>query len=346
VDRVPARDRRDLAVQVGDAEVSARLRLLGLMVRPRAAITMWTFLVIGLARHAGPTISVDLVWATVALAASYAVATSVNDLADVEIDRTNGLRDASRPLATGAASVGDLRWTAATAGVVAVAATIPLGARGLAVIGPCLFVDVVYSATPARLSRRWTLAPVALTVAYVALPYLLGIVVAGGTWGAADAPLVAGLSILFFARIILKDVRDRLGDAAHGKQTLLLRLGKGATCAISIVAAVAGIAAIVLAIRPPAPIVVAVALDGCAIVWMLARLRVTTDPTAELVTIGTAARAGNVLLIAVIAWLLLSAQGAPAAQASLVVVVLTVVAAVGFLDLALRPERARVAYKA
>ena len=72
--------------------MSARLRLLGLMVRPRAAITMWTFLVIGLARHAGPTISVDLVWATVALAASYAVATSVNDLADVEIDRTNGDR--------------------------------------------------------------------------------------------------------------------------------------------------------------------------------------------------------------------------------------------------------------
>jgi len=113
----------------------ARLRLLGLMVRPRAAITMWTFLVIGLARHAGPTISVDLVWATLALAASYAVATSVNDLADVEIDRTNGLRDASRPLATGAASVTDLRWTAASAGAIAVAAAVPLGAPGLAVIG-------------------------------------------------------------------------------------------------------------------------------------------------------------------------------------------------------------------
>jgi 4-hydroxybenzoate polyprenyltransferase len=326
--------------------MTARLRLLGLMVRPRAAITMWTFLVIGLARHAGPTISVDLAWATMALAASYAVATSVNDLADVEIDRTNGLRDASRPLATGAASATDLRWTAATAGVVAVAAAIPLGAAGIAVIGLCLAVDVAYSATPARLSRRWTLAPIALTVAYVALPYVLGIVVAHGTWGAADAPLVAGLCILFFARIILKDVRDRLGDAAHGKPTMLLRLGKGATCAASIVAAVIGIAAIVLAIRPPAVILVTMALDGAGIVWMLTRLRTTTDPTAELVTIGTAARAGNVLLITVIAWLLLLAQGASAAQASLLVATLTGVAAAGFLDLALRPERARVAYKA
>lgn len=325
--------------------MTARLRLLGLMVRPRAAITMWTFLVIGLARHAGPTISADLVWATIALAASYAVATSMNDITDLQIDRTNGLRDASRPLATGVASVADIRWTAATAGVIAVAAALPLGASGLAVIGLCLAVDVAYSATPARLSRRWTLAPVALTAAYVALPYLLGIVVAHGAWDAADTPLVAGLCVLFFARIILKDVRDRLGDATHGKRTLLLRLGKDMTCLISIVAAAVGVGVIVLAIQPPAPVVVAIALDAAAIVWMLTRLRVTTDPTAELVTIGTAARAGNALLIAVIAWLLLSAQGAPPAQASLVIATLTAIAAVGFLDLALRPERARVAYK-
>ncbi len=326
--------------------MNARLRLLGLMVRPRAAITMWTFLVIGLARHAGPTISADLCWATIAVAASYAVATSVNDIADVEIDRANGLRDATRPLATGAASAADLRCTAVTAGVVAVAAAIPLGARGLVVIGLCLAVDVVYSATPARLSRRWTIAPIVLTVAYVSLPYWLGIVVAHDHWRPFDAPLLVGLCVLFFARIILKDVRDRLGDASHGKPTLLLRLGKDATCAISIVAALAGIVTIVVAIRPPVPIVAAIALDAIGIVWMLLRLRVTADPKGELVAIGTAARAGNVLLIAVLTCLLLSAQGAARAQASLVVAVVTAVAAVGFLNLALRPERARVAYKA
>ena len=82
------------------------------MVRPRAAITMWTFLVIGLARHAGPTSPLDLVWATIALAASYAVATSANDIADVEIDRANGLRDASRRSRPAPPTVADLRWTA------------------------------------------------------------------------------------------------------------------------------------------------------------------------------------------------------------------------------------------
>jgi 4-hydroxybenzoate polyprenyltransferase len=316
------------------------------MARPRAAITMWTFLVIGLARHAGPTVSADLLWATIALAASYVVATSTNDIGDVAIDRANGLRDASRPLATGVATVADLRWTAGVGAGVAMLAAIPLGDTGLAVIALCLAVDVAYSATPARLSRRWTLAPVALTVAYVALPYGLGIVVAHDRWRSLDAALLAGLCILFFARIILKDVRDRLGDAEHGKTTLLLRLGKDATCGISIAAAVAGIATIAVAIHPPVPILIAIALDGLAIVWMLARLRRTVDPAAELVAIGTAARAGNALLIAVLTWLLLSAQGAPAKQASLVVITLTAVAAVGFLDLALRPERARIAYKA
>ena len=127
---------------------------------------------------------------------------------------------------------------------------------------------------------------------------------------------------------------------------MLLRLGKNATCAVSIVAAICGIVTIVAAIRPPAPIVAAMAVDGAAIAWMLLRLRRTSDPTGELVTIGTAARAGNALLIAVLAWLLLSSQGAPAAQASLIVVTLTAVAAIGFLDLALRPGRARIAYKA
>ncbi|MDP9184743.1 MAG: UbiA family prenyltransferase, partial [Actinomycetota bacterium] len=148
-----------------------RVRLLARMMRPRAAMTMWAFMVIGLARHAGPTISIDLLTATIALLASYAVATSTNDIADVEIDRANGLRDANRPLATGAATIGDLRWTARIAATGALVAAIPLGPAGLGVIGLCLAVDVAYSSAPAMLSRRWTLAPVVLTVAYVALPY-------------------------------------------------------------------------------------------------------------------------------------------------------------------------------
>jgi 4-hydroxybenzoate polyprenyltransferase len=282
--------------------------------------------------------------ATVALGAGYAVATSLNDIADVDIDRANGLRDRSRPLATGAASTADLRRVAAGGTVTAAVASLPLGPAGVAAIGLMLAIAFCYSAGPMQLSRRWALAPIALTVAYVALPYWLGVTVAHARWSIADAPLMLGLCVLFFARIILKDVRDRLGDAAHAKQTLLLRLGKGATCAIAAAGAVTGLAVVVLALRPSAPVALAIALDGGAIVWMLLRLRTTVDPVRELVTIGTAAKAGNAALIAVIAWLLLARQGAPG-EASLLVLLLTAVAAWNILALATHPERARIAYK-
>jgi 4-hydroxybenzoate polyprenyltransferase len=320
--------------------------LLGRMVRPRVVITMWTFMVIGLARHAGPRIGTDLVAATLALAASYAVATSVNDVADVDIDRANGLMDRSRPLALGVATPGELRRVARVAAVGAFAAAIPLGPTGLAVVGLCLAVDVCYSAAPIRLSRRWTLAPIALTIAYVALPYWLGIVVAHDRWRGVDIPLVVGLCVLFFARIVLKDIRDRLGDAAYGKRTLLLRLGKDATCILSVVCAVVGSSIIVLAIAPPPLVRVALGLDTAAIVWMLLRLRRIADPTVELVTIGTAARAGNLLLVTVLASLLLAGRAADPTMVTKLVGFLTAVAGVSFLDLAIRPERARIVYKA
>ena len=123
--------------------IARMLSLLARMVRPRVAITMWTFMIVGVARHSGPTVSLDLLAATIALAASYAVATSLNDVADVDIDRTNGLRDRSRPLVVGTAGPGDLRRTAGVAaGVAAVGAGPPRAARH-GVLGVCVGVAVV-----------------------------------------------------------------------------------------------------------------------------------------------------------------------------------------------------------
>jgi 4-hydroxybenzoate polyprenyltransferase len=291
-------------------------------------------------------VSLDLLAATIALAASYAVATSLNDVADLDIDRTHGLRDRSRPLVLGTAGPGDLRRTAGLGASVAAAAAVPLGAAGLGVIGLCLAVDFFYSAGPVRLSRRWTLAPVGLTIAYVALPYWLGIVVAHGSWSGVDVGLLLGLCILFFARIILKDIRDRLGDAAHGKPTALLRLGKSATCSVSVVGAVVGTAILVLAVAGPPAVSFVLVAAGTAIVWMLLRLCGTEEPALEQVAIGTAARAGNAMLITIIAWLLLLGQHATTTQVSAFVLALGAVFATSFLSLALHPERVRIAYKA
>lgn len=91
-------------------------RLLLRMMRLKVLVTLWTFLLIGLARHAGPMPYGGLALAVLALAAGYAVATTANDISDIEIDRMNRPLDPGRPLVTGDASVPDLWRTNALAG--------------------------------------------------------------------------------------------------------------------------------------------------------------------------------------------------------------------------------------
>lgn len=320
--------------------------LLVRMMRLKVVVTLWTFLLLGLARHAGPMPSGKLTLALLALGAGYAVATTANDIADIDIDRVNRPRDAGRPLVTGDATVSDLWRTNALAGGIAFAAAIPLGTQGLAIVGSSLAVSYAYSVGPIRLSHRWTLAPIALALAYVALPYALGVAIAGNGWDGRDVPLVAGLFVLFVARIVLKDFRDRLGDAAFGKPTLLVRLGKRATCLVSATGAALGTAVLITGLHVPMPVAAMLALCGIGIEWMLIRLANTDDPRLEQVAIGIAARAGNGLLVLALAFLLLQADGADRQTIVAILAYVLGVFAVSFLDAALHPERVRIGYKA
>jgi hypothetical protein len=67
---------------------------------------------------------------------------------------------------------------------------------------------------------------------------------------------------------------------------------------------------------------------------------------AEQVAIGIAARAGNGLLLAILALLILRAQGADERAIVAVVGCLVAVFAASFLDAAIHPERVRIGYKA
>jgi 4-hydroxybenzoate polyprenyltransferase len=323
-----------------------QISLLVGMMRLKVVVTLWTFLLLGLARHTAHLTSPRLGSALLALGAGYAAATTTNDIADIGIDRVNRPRDSSRPLVTGDASVSDLWRTNAIAAGVAVAAAVPLGATGAAIVGTSLLVSYAYSVGPIRLSHRWTLAPIALAVAYVALPYALGTTIAGGKWGLGDVPLIGGLFILFFARIILKDLRDRLGDMRFGKPTLLLRIGKRATCVASMTAAAVGTTALIASLRVPASVAVLLGTCGLGIGWMLLRLARSNDERAEQVAIGIAARAGNGLLLAILALLILRAQAADERTIVAIVGCLVAVFAVSFLDAAIHPERVRIGYKA
>jgi 4-hydroxybenzoate polyprenyltransferase len=229
------------------------------------------------------------------------------------------------------------------AAALALAAAMPLGRRGVALVGVSLVVSAAYSARPLRISHRVAGAPVLLGVAYVLVPSCLGLVAAGGRVTDAASRFSAALFFLFTARIVLKDFRDRDGDARYGKPTLLLRHGKDATCAISMTALLVGDALLTstLALWPAT---VAQLFVG-AIALMVARLRNTSDRHGEQVAIGIGARAGNGLLLCVLGWLLLAADGASRAEAATFVGVLALLFLGTVAVLAVQPERAVIGYK-
>jgi 4-hydroxybenzoate polyprenyltransferase len=225
-------------------------RLYVVMLRYRVAAMVALFMLLGAAREGPLELGARYLLAALALASSYVAATALNDLADEEIDRVNHPRDAGRPLVEGTATRRELLVLHFVASAAAMLAAAPLGTRALGLIAASLLISQLYSARPARLSYRVAGAPLALGVAYVQVPYKLGIVAAGGDLRHAWSWLAGALFLLFAARIGLKDFRDREGDALYGKPTVLLRFGKKATCATSLCALAAADGLLAVALEP------------------------------------------------------------------------------------------------
>jgi 4-hydroxybenzoate polyprenyltransferase len=286
------------------------------MTRYRSTLTMVTFMLAGFVWHRPqPGLTAGLLLAAVALAATYAALTSLNDIADERIDRVNLRGHADRPLVAATASRRDLVLLAVAAAVLGVAC----GALAGPIVGGMVLISVVlyaqYSLPPLRVSHRPLLTPFFLALGYSALPYLIGVVVAGDRLGARDVFLLPALVCLFLARIVLKDLRDRRGDAVAGKPTFLLRHGKPATCAFSLAALAAGSVLLLAALRD-VPLLAAGTLPFLAALAVLevrlARARALLD---EVILVGLGARIGNGLLLTLLGMVLLRGQGAdPTAQ--------------------------------
>jgi 4-hydroxybenzoate polyprenyltransferase len=315
------------------------------MVRWRVAVTLWFFLLIGAAAQGPLAPGVALLLATASLAASYVVATTVNDIADRDVDRVNHPQDPGRPLVTGAASERDLWRTNAIAAPLALATAAVAGGPFLAVSSASLAIGYAYSLRPIRLSYRTWLAPTILSVAYAIVPYVLGLLSAGGAIDRVDVLLCAALYSLFLARINLKDFRDRAGDAAYGKPTLLLAHGKNLTCAVTGIALLVGCAALVAALGGQPGVVAIVSFFGAVILSTLWRLWRTSDPRAEQIAIGLGAKMGNGLLACTLASLILQAQGAPEGMRVLTMAFFALVYGAVFLALNDRPDEIEIAYK-
>jgi 1,4-dihydroxy-2-naphthoate polyprenyltransferase len=321
-------------------------RLYVRMLRYRVAAMVWMFMLLGAAYPAGlPAFSLDYVWATIALASSYVAATSVNDIADREIDRINHPCDAGRPLVTGEACERDLWLLDGVATGAALVSAALLGIAALAIVCLSLVIGIVYSLRPVRLSYRTWLAPLALATAYVAIPYSLGLLVAERSPGAGDLVLGSGLYTLFVARIVLKDFRDRPGDAAYGKPTLLLRFGKPVTCAASLAALLLGAALLLATTRDALALQALVVLFVVAVAAMLDRLRRSPEGHAEQVAIGIGAKLGNGLLVSLLTWFVLIGERAPPDQRLAVLAALAALFGASFAALVARPDAAVIGYK-
>ena len=322
------------------------LLLYARMLRHRVAVMIWMFMLLAVAFHGGLAgLSWDLLFATVLLASSYVAATTVNDLADLPIDRVNHPGDRGRPLVTGEAVPAQLVAVNALGAVGALAAATSLGSVAVAIALGALAVGYAYSVGPVRLSYRTYAAPIALAVAYVLVPYAVGLVTARARPTVHDVLFAASLFFLFVARIVLKDFRDREGDTRYGRPTLLLRFGKGVTCAVSAAALVTGDALLLAALRPPLAVGAPLELYVVAIAWMLARLWRSAEGRGEQVAIGIGARMGNGLLVATLGGLALSGEGAPLAVSILLAVSLLAVYGGSFVALVAHPEEALIGYK-
>ena len=316
------------------------------LLRYRVAVMIILFMLLGAAWHRGLTsIDAPVLLMILALASSYVSATSVNDIADREIDRINHPGDKGRPLVTGAARTADLWVLFVVSSVLAVALGLAAGPGAAGIMLLSVSIGALYSLPPAMLSYRTFLAPLTLALAYVGIPYWAGVMIVGESLLTSDLPLLTALYLLFASRILLKDFRDREGDAAFGKPTFLLKCGKKATCLASLCVLCAGDALLVASLADKWWLAVLLQLYIVSIMIMLYRLYRANSRKDEQLSIGVGAKMGNGLLMTLLGALILWNQGADWITQSVFGLALTTIYILNFIDFLRHPERAVIGYK-
>lgn len=323
------------------------LRLFFRMLRYRVALMLLLFFLLGLAAGRAITVfSFNYVWAALALCSSYVAATTINDIADKKIDIINHPASQGRPLVTGEAAEKDLYEVHALAAAVTLIFAALIGAKAAGILCLSLLINYAYSLPPLRLSYRTHFAPIILSVAYVLIPFWLGTFVAHYTIGIGERFLAASLLCLFCGRIILKDFRDRKGDALYGKPTFLLKYGKGATCALSLVSIVFGNFLLFWSLRTASPIILLILeIYFVCIALMLYKLFRSREHEQEQTAIGIGAKMGNGLLLTTLGLLILMRYQSPASNQIAFVGAITAIFLFNFFLLAKKPERAIIGYR-
>ncbi|OGL37914.1 hypothetical protein A3E49_01410 [Candidatus Saccharibacteria bacterium RIFCSPHIGHO2_12_FULL_49_19] len=316
------------------------------LLRYRVAIMLLLFLLLSVTLHANlADYTAALILASLSLALSYVSATSVNDIADRKIDAINHPDSPGRPLINGQGSVNELWAVYIVVSATALLLAALINVVALFIILASLLINIAYSLWPIRLSYRTYLAPLALGVAYVGIPFALGLAVIGQTMEANDWVWISGLYLMFIGRIILKDFRDRKGDARYNKPTFLLKYGKNSTCLVSLLAILSGGVMIIVALQGLVWLQLIVAVYLALIISVLRRLQLAPQGAKEQVYIGVGAKMGNGLLITLLGVFALASSDAPVGvQVSLAIVLLLIFVA-NYAVIVRSPGRTTLAYK-
>ena len=322
------------------------LRLAATMLRYRVASLLLPFLLLAPALHGAlNTFRWTYVAGLVALFASYVVATCLNDIFDLEVDRINHPQAADRPLVTGQATTRQLVVVAIVCAALALAGTVVIGPLGAALIVTSLLLNIAYSVPPVRLCGRPVAASPLLAFAYVALPYGIGLSAAGRPAEWFDMTVVGCFMVLFAGRMLLKDFRDRKGDAAFGKRTFLLAYGKRTTLIAVLVCVIVGDGLLLTVLPANLVLVAVVETYFAAIAAQLYQLWRATDFDDERIAIALGARMGNAVVLTLLGFALLESTGASTSEQTLLVLMLAGMFWVSFMVLASRPREAVSAYR-
>jgi len=276
------------------------------MLRPPVALIFLVFAALGMVESGTilrPTGSLLLAFAVVS--SILINASTTNDIADEQIDKLNLPGSPDRPLASGLARRAHLVCLGLVSGAGALALALAVGGALIWVVLLGLAFNLAYSVRPVRIAYRGLAAPLLLPIAYVVVPFLVGLVVARHHFGTHELALLGGLYSCFIGRIVLKDFRDAHGDRLCGKRTFLIRYGSTATCAFSATCWVLG--AIVLAIAVPA-LAIPLALYLPAILFGLQRLSGAEGQREEQAFIWSLARIGMAIALTLLTLIQVSGE--------------------------------------
>lgn len=174
------------------------------------------------------------IYALFAIFFSYINAVSINDLEDYKIDLLNKKNNQYKTLIKGELNRDNL----ITINIISLFLTLLfaflINYYALIVIIITLIINYLYSLKYFRLSDNTYTAYFLLVIAYIFIPYILGMIVAKSIFNEKTILFLIPLSLLSLSALLLKDFKDQKGDLKYKKITFLLRYGKNITCNTSL----------------------------------------------------------------------------------------------------------------